>query len=182
MRWSRCSARRGAVGRSRRATSPNGPGAALHPRLYPGLDPAGETTPAETTGRAAVSPSRGFADGAPPRAAAPLEAAPPPGAQLAAAPDAARPLREPADPPPLIPSAAGGEAARDPAAPSPGDRKGILLRPAAVPPAGAAPEMHVHIGRIEVTTVREAAPARARPPARQPPRSLAAYLATRDRT
>jgi hypothetical protein len=40
-------------------------------------------------------------------------------------------------------------------------------------------EVHIHIGRIDVTAVQEAAPARRRPAAAQPTTSLDAYLARR---
>jgi hypothetical protein len=83
-------------------------------------------------------------------------------------------------------------------------REPSLLIPLAAPPAIAAPpitrwpgitdpaahaaasgepsEVHIHIGRIEVSAVHEAAPPR-RPPAPRPlPMSLDAYLAKRGRT
>lgn len=103
--------------------------------------------------------------------------------EAAAAPEWRRPIPAPevwADPPPLLPpaaEAAGAEpaaraAAADRTPPPPGRR---------TPPAhAAAHEVHVHIGRIEITAVRDAPPAR---PTARPPRtrSLDAYLAERDR-
>ena len=52
----------------------------------------------------------------------------------------------------------------------------------AVPGRDEGTEVHIHIGRIEVTAVREAAAPRARRPAAQAPTSLDAYLAARSRT
>ena len=43
-------------------------------------------------------------------------------------------------------------------------------------------ELHIHIGRIEVTAVREAAPIRRKPAAAQAATSLDAYLAQRRRS
>jgi hypothetical protein len=43
-------------------------------------------------------------------------------------------------------------------------------------------EVHIHIGRIEVTAVHEAAPPRRLPAPRPSPMSLDAYLAKRGRT
>lgn len=40
-------------------------------------------------------------------------------------------------------------------------------------------EVHIHIGRIEVTAVHEAAPQRSKPKARQAAMSLESYLAER---
>jgi hypothetical protein len=49
--------------------------------------------------------------------------------------------------------------------------------------ASAEPsEVHIHIGRIEVTAMHEAAPPRRPPAPRPPPMSLDAYLAKRGRT
>jgi hypothetical protein len=87
---------------------------------------------------------------------------------------------------------------------APFDREPSLLIPLAAPHPAAAPattrwpamtnpaihaatggepsEVHVHIGRIEVSAVHEAAPARRPPAPRPPPMSLDAYLAKRGRT
>lgn len=83
-----------------------------------------------------------------------------------------------ADPPPLMP-------ARAPEA-------GHASSPAQVPPtvtawtaarseATAEPEVHIHIGRIDVTAVHETPRPRAKPRERAQPVSLDAYLAARSR-
>ena len=48
--------------------------------------------------------------------------------------------------------------------------------------SGEPSEVHIHIGRIEVTAVHEAAPPRRPAAPRPPPTSLDAYLAKRGRT
>lgn len=96
---------------------------------------------------------------------------------------------EQADPPPLLPPGPATSAPRDrraaafatdghAAALSAGPRApGLTATP------GIANEVHVHIGRIEVTALREARPARSPNGTAPPkPRSLDAYLAARDRT
>jgi hypothetical protein len=47
--------------------------------------------------------------------------------------------------------------------------------------SGEPSEVHIHIGRIEVTAVHEVAPQRLRPVPTPPPMSLDAYLAKRGR-
>jgi hypothetical protein len=47
---------------------------------------------------------------------------------------------------------------------------------------GEPSEVHIHIGRIEVTAMHEAAPPRRPPVQKPPPMSLDAYLAKRGRT
>lgn len=53
---------------------------------------------------------------------------------------------------------------------------------AAAPAADKRAEVHIHIGRIEVTAVQEAASPRTRPSRKQAPMSLDAYLAARSKT
>jgi hypothetical protein len=48
--------------------------------------------------------------------------------------------------------------------------------------SGEPSEVHIHIGRIEVTAMHEAAPPRRPPVPRPSPMSLDAYLAKRGRT
>jgi hypothetical protein len=116
----------------------------------------------------------------------PLAASPqPPMTVVRAAPNAV--VAPPLVPAPLLPQAKAGTAA-------------VATLPAAVaqairPPSGVdvgwpqrvttvadkATEVHIHIGRIDVTAVQEAPPSRRRPP-QQAPMSLDAYLAARSRS
>jgi hypothetical protein len=58
-----------------------------------------------------------------------------------------------------------------------------MTNPAAHAAASGEPsEVHIHIGRIEVSAVHEVAPPRRPPAPRPPPMSLDAYLAKRGRT
>lgn len=111
----------------------------------------------------------------PPPAASPQQPTAPPrqaGPRLEARP--ARPPSNPAEPPrALLPQTSGSPPPR-PAAPA-------TLRPPAHPQAPAAePEIHVHIGRVEVTAVhRPAEPPKRSPSSRPQPMSLDEYLARR---
>jgi len=60
--------------------------------------------------------------------------------------------------------------------------RGPLGPDAGTPAADEPAEVHIHIGRIEVTAVPEAPPPRRRPAKKQAPMSLDAYLAARSRT
>lgn len=88
-------------------------------------------------------------------------------------------------PPPLVnspgaatqaPDATAGEPARPTARDSRESRAETTPTPASEPT-----EVHVHIGRIEVTAVAEAAPTRSRPRTGKAPMSLEQYLARRER-
>jgi len=86
-------------------------------------------------------------------------------------------------PPPLVssPEAAAqtpNAAAGDPTRPS---ARGSREAQTGNTPTSEPTEVHVHIGRIEVTAVAEAAPARSKPHAGKAPMSLDEYLAQRER-
>jgi len=78
------------------------------------------------------------------------------------------PARRRAPAAPAALRAAGGTAAR-------------LAAAAPARDAAEATEVHIHIGRIDVTALREAAPARRRPAPAPAATSLDAYLAKRSR-
>jgi hypothetical protein len=81
--------------------------------------------------------------------------------------------------PPAVPHPAAAPAITAPAI----TRWPGMTNPAAHAVANAEPsEVHIHIGRIEVTAVHEAASPRRPPVPRPPPMSLDAYLAKRGRT
>ena len=147
--------------------------------------------------KAAVAPRVGSTQAsafAEPQATMPLlHAAPPmPRPALAAIepePEAARAPREiaitaraamrAADPAPLMPR----EALPAPLAPvpQPMTRRGALPQGIAATQSEADTEVHIHIGRIDVTAVHEAAPPRRRAVAAPAPMSLDGYLAQRGR-
>ncbi|HRM47526.1 MAG TPA: hypothetical protein PK518_01050 [Alicycliphilus sp.] len=99
-----------------------------------------------------------------------------------------------ADPPPLLPLNADRNTANTPAASSPPLGKaqpqvaaaphalrGLAQLSAHAPPRSEPPEVHIHIGRIEVTAAVTPEPQAPRRPAREraQPLSLDAYLAQR---
>lgn len=88
-------------------------------------------------------------------------------------------------PPPLLNTHGGTpqtHIAAAAAAMPPGARDGRDAQPGNTPAAAGEPtEVHVHIGRIEVTAVSEAAPVRGRPRAGKEPMSLQEYLSQRQR-
>jgi hypothetical protein len=57
-----------------------------------------------------------------------------------------------------------------------------MTNPAHAAASGELSEVHIHIGRIEVSAVHETAPPRRPPVPRPSPMSLDAYLAKRGRT
>lgn len=83
------------------------------------------------------------------------------------------------DPAPLMPR----EARPTPPAPvpQPATRRGALLQGLATTQSEADTEVHIHIGRIDVTAVHEAQPPRRRAAAAPAPMSLDGYLAQRGR-
>jgi hypothetical protein len=91
----------------------------------------------------------------------------------------------PGEPPPLLPPVADRSAGL---ALTPAGRLAVAsLQPASWPqaPVGNADdagEVHIHIGRIDVTAVREAAPPRRKQVATPAPMSLDNYLARRSRS
>ncbi|HRO54796.1 MAG TPA: hypothetical protein PK043_16715 [Alicycliphilus sp.] len=104
------------------------------------------------------------------------------------------PLAVHADPPPLLPLNADRNTANTPAASSPPLGKaqpqvaaaphalrGLAQLSAHAPPRSEPPEVHIHIGRIEVTAAVTPEPQAPRRPARErtQPLSLDAYLAQR---
>jgi len=101
----------------------------------------------------------------PPHAAAPAAE---PASPLRAADRWPAPLRPATAPLPVLPAA--------PATVGRGPRSAVAAPP---PPGNDPAEVHIHIGRIEVTALPQAAAPRARPPARTPAQSLDAYLALR---
>jgi len=109
--------------------------------------------------------------------------APPPAAGVSAEHHSARPdvaAQAPPPPPPLMPEGAneGVPTASDVSA---------LAHQLAWPASSAGgtenepTEVHIHIGRIEVTAVHEASPQRPKPKARQAAMSLESYLAGRNK-
>ncbi|AGA89621.1 hypothetical protein Thimo_0782 [Thioflavicoccus mobilis 8321] len=86
----------------------------------------------------------------------------------------APPSRSPEAPQPLLPVQAGR---RSPIAAERGASAAIALEQGSAD--AATPEVHVHIGRIEVTAVQEPAPARRAPRRAAPTMSLDDYLARR---
>jgi hypothetical protein len=82
------------------------------------------------------------------------------------------------DSPPLDPSATDGRVRA-----ATGESRAALHAPLAAASRSEAPnEVHVHIGRIEVTAVREAPPAGRKRPRGRPPMSLGEYLAKRQQS
>lgn len=121
------------------------------------------TLPAEAEPTGAWNPSA--------RQPAVVRAGPP-----SSGPDA--PMRSKGDPPLLMP--------RGSASPGPGSYGAAAAEHVAdrpdLPTRGTEeepPEVHIHIGRIEVTAVQEASPQRPKPKARQVAMSLETYLAGR---
>ncbi len=66
--------------------------------------------------------------------------------------------------------------------PQPSSRRGALQQDIAATQSEADAEVHIHIGRIDVTAVHEAAPPRRRAAAAPAPMSLDGYLAQRGRS
>ncbi len=120
------------------------------------------------------------------------------------APSVSRPVRTFDEPPPSRPREAplpdallAPRSDRDPAPLMPSRDRGVATAPTAAPNTARPPawsaatahvaasepaEVHVHIGRIDVTALRESVPAPQRRPAATPaPMSLEAYLAQRGR-
>lgn len=177
--------------------SPDARGSAVPAPMWPAM-PAGRTSTAAATGTgrpvftdqgaAAVGPRPHGHEGRPitPSPAPPL---------LARAPQAvpSRVTVPAAQPPTPVPHAPGradsaghnpvpwDEPVRLVATDAPADAMPMpSLRPSASMPAAAEPtEVHVHIGRIEVTAVHEPPEPRRPVTSRAPPVSLQAYLATK---
>jgi hypothetical protein len=75
------------------------------------------------------------------------------------------------------PAALAGPATLVAAATGPAPRRGVWPPPTSTGFAEATTEVHVHIGRIEVTALHDAPPPRRQGTKMQPPMSLDAYLA-----
>jgi hypothetical protein len=84
--------------------------------------------------------------------------------------------------PPLLMPRAAGERALTPSGVPAAAREPAWLNVAAQAAADEPTEVHIHIGRIEVTAVHEAPAQRPKPKAKQAPMSLDAYLAARSKT
>ncbi|CAN7712138.1 hypothetical protein LJR290_005960 [Variovorax sp. LjRoot290] len=128
--------------------------------------PVATTTPAQPPGAPAV-----------PAAAMPIMAS----LLTPARPQSTPPPRreEPAPLLPPQPSTAGHAAPLAPTVRGPAE---FALRPAPQAAASQETEVHIHIGRIDVTALHEAPRPKARPRERTQPVSLDAYLAARSKT
>lgn len=152
-----------------------------------------QTTPNATFARHVDSTQASNFD-EPPSTMSPLHVAPlmprivraaiEPGAEAAYAPrevtTTARKAARNDEPAPLLPR----EPRSTPLAPmpQPSTRRGALQQGIAATQGEADTEVHIHIGRIDVTAVHEAAPPRRRAASAPAPMSLAGYLAQRGRS
>lgn len=144
-----------AVDASATARFPLGPEASARDAAQPAAHHASAADPHRPPAAARAGATQAFASATAMRGVAPALARP-----THTTPDAPAPLLPPAYTPAPPASSA--------AAP---DGRGM-------PPAGQDTEVHIHIGRIDVTAVPAAPPAKANPPARAPqPEPLDTYLA-----
>ncbi|SDC50674.1 hypothetical protein SAMN05444679_103238 [Variovorax sp. CF079] len=134
--------------------------------------PVATTTPAQPPG----------APGTPGTAAVPATAMP----AMASLHTPARPQSKPPprreEPAPLLPSQPSTAGHVAPLAQTVRGPAAFALRPAPQAAASQETEVHIHIGRIDVTALHEAPRPKARPRERTQPVSLDAYLAARSKT
>lgn len=156
---------------------PNAPSAAPRPQAalrHGSLDPLANDAPSPPQ---LPTP---HATGTQPAAAMSL-ASPLAPAARSAQPPAFTPFTQQRDPAPLLPDHQGAAPSAMPASPATHARAATWA--GSVPPAAREDtEVHIHIGRIDVTAVHEAPKARPRARERAQPVSLHDYLATRKTT
>lgn len=136
---------------------------------------AAQRTPVATTPPAQPPGAPGAA--AVPATAMPTMASP----QTPARPPSTPPPRR-EEPAPLLPPQPGAAGHAAPLAQTVRGPAAFALRPAPQTAASPETEVHIHIGRIDVTALHEAPRPKARPRERTQPVSLDAYLAARSKT